>query len=62
MLHAESLKKESSSKKKGPYENLPPNSKQRLRGTYAIENGNCAAAHKFSVPLDKPINEIANYK
>ena len=34
----------------------PLNLKQRLQ-KYAIENGNCLAAHKFSTPLDKPINE-----
>ena len=33
----------------------PLNLKQIAK--YTIENGNCAAARKFSAPLDKPINE-----
>ena len=52
----ESSKKENSTKTKGPYAKFTPEFKAKI-AKYAIENGNCAAARKFSAPLDKPINE-----
>ena len=41
---------------KEPYAKFTPEFKAKI-AKYAIENGNCAAAQKFSAPLDKPINE-----
>ena len=52
----ESSKIESSTKTKGPYAKFTPEFKAKI-AKYAIENGNCAAARKFSAPVDKPINE-----
>lgn len=43
---------------KGPYAKFTPEFKAKI-AKYAIENGNCAAARKFSAPLDKPINETS---